>query len=240
MKRINHIVVIILIVSVLFGCGVQVFAANIGFSTGSISEEEKQRIAEFVNFYVIKDELPRRAITCFDVNEKGEIAVGISSVGTKNTILIYNEFFEFQYGYNLELHSSFGLRLYNDYLVVYAVKGKHAFLINQDGELEDISVILDTKENRDYWEKFVWAKQRTVNGKTYELKDDPGVFNFFSNGYTKLVETSPNGESRVLYDASADNRIKMGLLKFAIIGFALFSAATIKYNMEESKREDKA
>ena len=73
-------------------------AMNTGFSTKELSEERRYSFAENVNISSLSKEPVHKSIQCFDVNEKGMVAIGQQDVyGTE--VCVYNSSKEFLYGY---------------------------------------------------------------------------------------------------------------------------------------------
>ena len=77
-----------------------------------------------------------------------------------------------------------------------------AALVDSAGNIKELKVIDDTEANNSYWNKYVFAKERTQNGNTYTMKSNMGLLNIVATGYSQIIITSPDGQETMIYDVS--------------------------------------
>lgn len=202
---------------------IEVFAMNTGFTTEALSEKDKATILANINISVLKYEPPRKAITCFDVNENGLIAIGCESSENK-TIGIYTSDGVFQYGYKFRDNGRFGVEWDEDNVIIYFVRGDVAVTLTPEGKVENILEIQNTIENNSYWNQFVFSTKRKIEDTEYALKNDMGVFNIFASSYSQLVVTNAKGEESVVYDV---NSIHFFNVIIVFVGVLLFGCLVV-------------
>lgn len=209
---------IALSISLLF-CGmIGVFAMVPGFDTEKLQEDEATDFLENIEFTILENEPSKKSIDCFDVDEKGLVAVGFSNFNTK-TICIYTNQGTYQYGYTFECSGSFGVELKDNILNIYFVRSDIAISINQNGDVIGVERIKNTIENDSYWRESVYSTTKKVGDNTYTIKSDLGLLNIFATSYSQVVITDANGVENVIYDVNSQQLINILLV---LIGSVLF------------------
>lgn len=217
MRYFRRISIVLLLLAILANVGVKVSAANPGFSTESMPEDEISSFLKNTNVTILDSEPERKPIDCFAVNENGEIAIGCSDFENK-TICIYSNRGQFQFGYSFRCNGDFGLEFAGSDLVIYFVRSNVAMAVNHMGEVLEIQEIQNTVENNAYWNSHVFSYSREIGDTEYSLKNNLGMFNVFASSYSQLIVREVNGEERILYDVNSAYFIKM---LFMFIGVLL-------------------
>lgn len=225
---------ILLLACILFCMGVDVSAMNTGFTTETLPENDVQIFLENVNIQMVTKEPKKNSIQCFDVDEKGTIAVGCNNLNNK-TVCVYTADGHFQYGYTFKTDGSFGVELDNDALLIYFVRSDIAVAIDSKGRIESVRKIQTTTENNSYWNNSVYLKSRKSGNNEYTLKNDMGVFNIIASSYSKLIVTNAEGEEKILYDAvsvSFFRRLVIFIVAIIFIAITILKIRKdiIKYN----------
>ena len=82
-------------------------------STGFQLEDHNKDLTEYaddIELTYLQDEPSKKEISCFDVNKHENIALGFEN-SEKKTVCVYNNNFEFLYGYSFNYSGSFQLEL---------------------------------------------------------------------------------------------------------------------------------
>ena len=218
MRRIQYFLIVLLLIFLIPNEYAEALTINTGFSTEEFSEDELNTFITNFEISMLTYEPEKRVIECFDVNEKGLIAIGCASSENK-TICIYSNDGIFQYGYSFKSYGSFGIKFDENSIIIYLVRSSVAVSVNLAGEIEGALRILETYENNTYWNKSVFAKKREVSGTEYTLRNNMGIFNLFASSYSQLVALDINGEESILYDVSSTHMAKMIVMSVCILLF---------------------
>lgn len=224
MRRIRYFIISLLLLLSVVNGGIDVLAANMGFSTEALPEDDRATVIKNLNISTLEDEPKRRGIECFDVGESGIIAIGCNTSNNK-TVCIYTSDGKFQYGYSFECDGSFGIEIDRNKLLIYLVRSDIAIAVNPKGEVENISKIQNTSENNSYWNNVVFSNRRKVGDMEYALKNTEGIFSVFASSYSQLSVTDVKGEQSVIYDVSSvqfSNMVVAVICVFLFICLAVF------------------
>lgn len=209
---------IILLLAFALSYKVNIWAMNTGFSTEEMKSDEVVSILSDLNLSLLNLEPVKDAINCFDINEKGMIAIGSSDSETK-TICIYNSDGIFQYGYRFNAIGSFGIEWDEDNIIIYFVRGDFLVEVDANGTVENVLDVPDTIENSSYTSNSIFKTRRAVGDYQYVLKNDMGIFNLFASSYSQLVITDNNGETEIFYDVNSTELTKMIVKVVGVIVF---------------------
>lgn len=190
------------------------FAMNTGLSTEIIPDDEVQTILSRFDISMLTIEHEKRPIECFDVNEKGMIAVGYSSsfISNEKNICVYSNDGTFLYGYQFDDSGSFAVEWDEDRLIIYFVRSGLAVAVNKTGEIEAIEKIQNTIDNNSYWNHTIRSKKRVVGDTTYRLKNNMGALNLVASSYSQVVVEKADGVKTVIYDATTYHLITLIIL----------------------------
>lgn len=209
------------------------FAMDAGFFTEPVSKEREQKIN--ISLYKIDSEPEALAIRCFDVNEKGFIAIADKGMD-KAYICIYTNKGDFQYGYQFETSGDFGFEWNGDNIFVYLVRGNLSIEISPFGEVLSIREIQNTSENRKYWDQVVFSRKKVVDGVTYVSKNDMGLLSVFAPD-TQLFMQDNMGNETLLYDVNEQEFAKIAIYAGLISIFILCSIfGLIRLFLQQNKR----
>ena len=223
---------IILTILVIFCClsvllQVLVFDASALKTTLAIREitgEKRETITENIQVTLLtfEDEVERFPIVCFDVRDDGMIAIGTKKHLTSDCVIYVYKDDVFQYGYSLDLDSSFAIKWTDDLLHVRSNRGSFIFSLDPNGQVVKMWDDKRAEVNFDRWEK-------VVGEQTYFMRNDFendlfNVMGFIGTAYAQFCVTNAAGETIVLYDVSARMLPRMTI---AVVAFGLFVASAI-------------
>ena len=154
-------------------------ALDEGFSVDSLPQNEIDTILENINITRIDEEPRKQGIFCFDVNERGEIAIGYEDFFAGKTVCVYSSDGAFQYGYRFATLGSYGIELEEDILKIYFVRSDLQVTVHSSGEIESVTEIQDTMENSSYWREILDKSKRKVGEAEYVLRNEMGFLNIF-------------------------------------------------------------
>lgn len=205
MKTKRLLISILCVFTIIFlSTCIEVLATTTGFSTEPIPDKDKETFLINIKLSRFQIEPERKPLDCFDVNENKMFAVGYSRHERK-TVCVYSKKVDFMYGYEFECSGDFGVELKdNNTLSIYFVRSHVALDIDEKGEIESVSKILDTTDNNSYWNNNVSTSKRKVGDTLYQLKNDMGIFNIFATSYSRLSALNENGEETILYDSGTN------------------------------------
>lgn len=237
MKRRRVIFILPIISLIVLSLNICSFAMNTGFSTSEPDEKKQQYFLSGNAISLTYEEPKKYIISCFDVSESGLVAVGSATCDSKY-IYVYDATGKFQYGYAFNIPGSYGLQWDGSDLIIYFVRGDIAALVDSAGNIKELKVIDDTEANNSYWNKYVFAKERTQNGNTYTMKSNMGLLNIVATGYSQIIITAPDGQETMIYDVSKAQKSGTVLE----ITFAMLVVGAVVYGLtrEFSKAKNRA
>ncbi len=216
---------------------ISAFAMHTGFETEELSQEEKDTVLENLSFTLLSEEPKPNTIECLDVHEDGRIATGTSGTSTR-TISVYSPEGTFLYGYLWEDVQSFGIAWDGDNMLVYLVRSSLAVSVSPNGEILELLDIKDSMENDKYWRKVVFATERKVADKQYNLQNNMGIFNFFASSYAQLVETDADGTTKMLYDINTAYTIKIAVIFVFVLTMFIGGGFYIVHHILKQQKAD--
>lgn len=183
--------------------GFLVKASASGFITESLPDGGKEYQSKV--FPVFFDEPMFAPIESFDVQSNGSFAVVYDASGkSKRTIGIYDSSGIFQYGYTLGSGGVIGIEWCDEQsLYLYFQRGDIVMSIDNNGACTYAAqIVTKNEDNQRYWSQKVFATSKRCGNDIYQLQNDFGILNCMVKSYSKLVKTTADGESIVLYDVS--------------------------------------
>lgn len=212
---------VILLLLMIFCRGFEAMAADTGFTVDALPQERIDTILENINITRIDEEPRKQGIFCFDVNERGEIAIGYKDFFAGKTVCVYSSDGAFQYGYRFQDLGSYGIELEEDILKIYFVRGEIAVTVNSLGEIVSVTEIQDTRENNSYWRQILYKNKWKIGETEYVLRNEMGILNIFCASYSRLVVIDGNGTEQIFHDVHSTMYV------FAIIKCILISGFVI-------------
>lgn len=198
--KISKMFYIILIISILLSNeSVSALTINTGLSTEKMDCKDQKIFLSNIHMCLLKEEINKNEIKCFDVNDDGIIAVGLNN-GIKKAVNIYTSNGIFKYGYTFDCSGSFGIEWDKDNLIIYFVRSDVAASFDATGNCIKLEKIKNTIDNNSYWNHNVFSTTRKVNDAEYIIKNNMGILNFFATGYSQLVKKDVNGVETIIYD----------------------------------------
>ena len=215
MKFRRNILVILYFITLLIYGSISVSATDTVFVTETMSDNEISHFLSYTDIRVLNFEPDKDSIECFDVNKNNMVALGFSDSEEK-TICVYTSEGIFVYGYKFNCMGSFYLDWDENNIIVYSVRGDIAFVVSEDGDIEDIFEIKNTQENHYHWRNYSTSTKCTVGNNEYSLRNNMGIFNFFASSYSQLVLTYSDGSTRIIYDVN-QNQILTYIVRILLV-----------------------
>lgn len=238
MKCFRCLFMALLLLAIAANIGVKASAANTGFSTESLPEDEMASFLENTNVSILDTEPERKPIDCFDVNENGLIAIGCSD-SENRTICIYSNNGQFLFGYRFKCNGEFGVEFAESDLAIYFVRSAVAMTVNHTGEVAEIRKIQNTIENNAYWNNHVFSNSRKIGDTEYSLKNNFGIFNVFASSYSQLIVREANGEERILYDVNSSYFSRLLFMFICVLLIICLAVTVIAREFVKLKRAKK-
>lgn len=211
MKYVKQMVVLIIVIF-LIGVPLTVSAIGTGLTTEVLSNEENSELLkknEFLKF------TPHSllAANCFDVSDDHMVVIG-ADAGDTAVIMVYDDCGNFQYGFEKKELGSFRVMWSENNIAYYSIRSGLLYEINKDGRITNICQVANTTKNSIYDRDVLQSTTRKVDGITYHMTNELGVFDKFLGTFKKIIKTDTTGTT-VIYDASDNQRAN-------IIGGVLF------------------
>lgn len=172
--------------------------------------EERDELLSVIEIKLITTDykgMDVRDISCFDVNENGDIAVVYDIIpSTKTYICIYNSYGEFQYGYTYLNYGMVGVEWDGKNVITYSVRGDRLILLDRYANVLDIKEVINNTEASERSHKAIFVDEKEINGDIYKKKSG------------KLIKTDKNGNQQVIIDRSKNYNIhKYSMMAYMII-----------------------
>ena len=233
MKRVYSFLLFVFMFA-LFANIIEVNAMNTGFSTEELTKEKQNTFVSNVSISLLTVEPVKKAILCFDVNEKGMIAIGQKGAYNKE-ICIYSADGKFLYGYTFNCSQSFGVEWDNEHINIYFVRSDVIISLDSDGNILDIKEVQNTIDNNTYRNNLLYSTSRVVDDTTYVIRNDMGLFNWITTSYSKIITIDPAGVECIIYDVSSTQYINTMTLFFVLM-FVSVTVAIVIWQFVKLKR----
>ena len=212
--------------------------ANKKLTQAEIDANEKETFLNNVYFSVIETEPTKTTMQCFDVNEKGLIAIGTgSALSSSKKIIIYDIDGNFQKGLQFNCSGSFGLEWINNNLNVYFVRSDVAVSCDLNGNITSIKKIDNTKENNSYWNKVINSQSCIFSDGKLLMKNDMGAFSVFASSYSQLVFVDQQGQETIIYDVSTTQKSSTIIIVVLVVCFISIIVGTAISGMVRFKKQ---
>ncbi len=242
MKNIKFLFFTIIILVVIFP--INVFAAEqTGLQTSEINKNDLEKYKERYSVSLIDERPENLAIRCFDVSKSGLVAIG-NEKGSESIIQVYDNNFNFIYGFTFEYEGSYNIEWRDEYISIYYIRSDIAVTYNEKAEIISIEAVDNTADNDIYLSTVLRDSEREIGGVKYKVKNDMGILNFFigQSSYSQLVKIDNLGNEIILYDYNSFLLIKTIIVFLFIIIFVSFVIIhlvfDIKKNLSKQKRTD--
>lgn len=211
-------------------------AIDTGFSTEILTEEEKDEFVSHNKIFYTEEET-KKTIICFDVNENGLIALGHDEISNKG-ISVYSEDGEFLYGYTFDCDGIFGVEWNKENINIYFVRGSYIAEIDLKGEILDVMKVENNSDNNSYVNHNIFATKKSIDNKTYTIKNKTVILDIFTGSYSQLTVTNSNGTEEILYNISTRQLIKTVVWIGCIVISLTIVCCVVIYNVKDKKKED--
>lgn len=157
--------------------------------TEEMSDHERENFLNRRDITILNSKKFIKSIGCFDVNERGMVAIGLESLGTRAEVAVYDCDGNYKYGYSFDTHGSFYVEWENDNLWIYFVRSDSGVLLDSKANCIKCVNIYDVYSGMSHWEELSYGKRRTGDD-VYQ----------FTRG--KIIKSDKEGHKKVIYDAS--------------------------------------
>ena len=216
-------IVITLIVILLFSMSVSSLAAPTTLTTDPFSAQEKATFAEDTDLKKVKKVTRTKPFDCFDVNEKGEIAV-LFTGSPEYAICVYNSDFKLKYAFTFKAEGVVACEWSGDDIMVYFSSDDVYAKINKKGKWTMLSHVQDSVNNVKATSELVYKNSSiTIGDTTYKAQNDLGLLNSFqpTRSYSQLVKLDENGNEAILFDVGSTQVLRTNLTVLFVILLAL-------------------
>ena len=142
----KHFCLLVLVTFVILSVSqIKVNAINSSFLMEDMTDKDKSNFMSNINISILMSEPDKKAVKCFDVNEKGMIAVGMH-LKDQQGICVYSSEGTFLYGFTFYCHGDFCVEWYNDILNVCFVRSNVIITIDGSANIIEMAKIKDTIE----------------------------------------------------------------------------------------------
>lgn len=229
---------ILLSLILLLHFSMQASAINTGFSTEEYPKEKQDVLVSNTDFAFIETDPGKKSIQCFDVNNKGKIAIGQEMAGNRKGVCIYSSDGSFLYGYSFECSGSFYVEWDNENLNIMFVRGDVLISVSPDGDILDIKNVLSTAGNREY-SLYLSSKKRTVGDAIYMVRNNMGPFNYIAASYSQLLVINADGNEKIVYDVNIDQLTKTIVVFILVLIFITIVVIGLVRTFVKLKRNSK-
>jgi len=226
-RRIGAVFISICIGFLIIIVHIHALAMDTGFETEKLSEETVNEIKSNMKITVLHAEPPKGVITCFDISERGNIAVG-SEKDAEKTIYVYSSDMMFLYAYQFETVGDFVIEWDRDTMNVVLVRGNMIMSLSSDGFVEDVCQIIYKAENSAYLESL---RSNAKHQGVYRYQALNQGISFSTTNWTTLVRTGETGEKEIVYqmqDPLKPTAIYLAFLAMFIIGIIMIPRKLMK------------
>lgn len=207
-----------ILISLIFS-SINIYAstADYGFKTSELSADEIKQIWQSIDVRSLADLLSlndiESSIVSFDVSDDGEILLGFE--GNKFAVVDGTGVVNL---YEFTNDGIFYVQWNGDNILLLLVRGSIVIEINSDGHLVNmIKADESSSENNSIWNYLSRRKCIRQGEYSYCIRNDMGLFNFFTSSYSQLIKTDSNGNTTVIYDISDTIIAKMIILLFCAV-----------------------
>ena len=172
-------------------------------------------------------------IVSFDISDDGEILLGFEG----NEFAVVDEMGVVNL-YEFTNDGIFYVKWNDDNILLLLVRGSIVVEIDTDGQLVNmIKADESSSHNNSLW-NYISRKKCISQGEySYCVRNDMGLFNFFTSSYSQLIKTDSNGNTTVIYDISDAIIAKSILLLFCVV---ILIAVVVKSVVIESEKYKKS
>lgn len=215
MNNINFVFKKILCVVLIVLCAIFMCSAYIEFDSDFLIEEKDSAQAEkFLNStaFTVLDKMPQGyQISCFDVNEDGQIAIVFNGL---DAVAVLDQTGEFIYGVKVKVQGSLYVEWGTECLNVICVRGSTIVSLDDKGNILNVGTVAPGNDLI----SASTATTRVVGTETYKLSNKGvEIVGFLSGGYSKIEKyTEHNKETVTIYDVSENTHSKFAIITIGI------------------------
>ena len=199
MVKIKRLLLFCIVILTFFDSKVYGSSYDLGIITEPVSEEQKESIISGTDISIITNGEIEEAIACFDVSERGTIAIGFDTQ-PRAKVYLYDANGNFLYGYEFNCEGSYGIEFVGDNLSIFFVRGDYIEIYNEKGENLGVWRVLNVEQNQTWRSNIINCTEKTVDENRYHLERDVGLT---VRSYSRLIRTDVQGQQYVIYDVSA-------------------------------------
>ena len=217
------VILICLLTLILVVFPVSAYGINTGFSVEELTDVDKENfLANFEKNYITENPMNlNMGISCFDVNEKGLIAV-LHEKSNFKAVCIYNSEGDFLYGYTFTAGQSIVVEWDGDNVNILLVRSDILISLDSSGKLQDIKEVPVTIENNEYKNR-LRKNTRIVGDTKYIIRSNMGPLNMVATSYSQLVVIDGQGVEYVIFDVSSSQLTKTIIVVVVVFAFLCYA-----------------
>lgn len=186
-------------------------------NTFDMTEVSKEELPEgFIDSFSFSDnEKTGKNICCFDVSENSDIIVSF----TDNSVNVYNQTLEFEYGFTFRINGTARAFWHNGYPAVYLDKSDMLAVVEPKGEIIQAYSVENSVENSKNYREII-QKSEFQNGNYFYCLEFSSIFTkLFSPNYTCLVRKELNTDIEKTVYENHNVDLSLGISMTVIIAF---------------------
>lgn len=232
--------VIMILITLISSMVIISSAATTQFTTDPFSAQEKAAFIEDTDLKKMKKATKTKSFECFDVNEKGEIAV-LFTGSPEYTICVYNSDFKLKYAFTFKVEGVVACKWSGEDIMVYLANDEVYAKINKKGKWTTLSHIQDSVENSELADSLIHQNRSiTVGNTTYTAQNDLGVLNSLQpeRSFSQLVKLDANGNKSILFDVSNMQTFRTNLTVLFVVFFISGALYNLLKALQKRKKKE--
>lgn len=218
-------------------CGILALVVMLLLATISASCEETETVmdAQKKNTFLQNVQMARwngdnvnRSITCFDVNEQEDIAIGMEDSNYRCYISVYDKTGRWLYGYSFVSHGTFYLEWESTKNIsIYWDRSSVKGTFDEQANCVRITkYTFDSAMNKKY--HYLSASEKWVKNSKYYLDANLGFLSPLALGYSRVLCSTSGGKERIVVDMTGTNILGAVYVVFVIIFIVTTMIVSIK------------
>lgn len=230
MKRLVCLIMLVLCLTPLTGSG----------EAGAMTQERQRAFLSKANPHSWAGDDERRGIECFDVSERGDIAVGMRQVNGPCLVSVYDREGRRLWGLSFQATGKYYLEWAGpDAISIYWVRSAVRGTFDAQG---NCLMLEEYKDDPLMAERFraLGAPERAADGEAYQLDAALGFLSSLAPSYSRVLRSTREGQEIVVVDMTGGNAggvlFVCGLLVFiAAVASILFK----RYGLPKHRKPGK-
>lgn len=202
--------------------------ADLGLDAQVVSKEERESLIEDFGMMITRGQEPSKGLNSFAIETESSKYIYLAF--NDNAIDVYSIQEHYEYSIWFENMGSYEIFCSDGMFFLYIVRGSWVFAFDQNGNVTEVYELNnDSSVSNDVvLESLCNRYKYTVDGKTFEVGNNSGIYTPFQTTYSNLKVTNQDGSSHYLYQTSESPF-------WASIGLAVFVLVIVLIMIHEQK-----